>query len=129
MSMDAVKAGATAPAKAKRDHEALLQRQALDWIEVATIPPGAILVMRVPNEKFIHPGTKREDVTEEQMATMQACHDVLGILIQSLGVAGVRVGGAAILAADMKLEDLPPPNAQKIHLPRPGIILPPGTKV
>jgi hypothetical protein len=133
MSMDAVKASAS---DKKREHEARLQRQILDWVEVVKPVRGDILVLRVPDEKFIHPGTKREDVTEEQEVTMQVCHQVLGTLIQSVQQAGVLPGGAAILAESMKLEDLPPPwekhpdtETHAIEVPRSRILLPPGTKI
>lgn len=126
----------TSSPKALRDHEARLQRQALDWIEVVKPTRGDILVLRVPNEKFIHPGTKREDATEAQIATMEACHAVLRTVIESLAAVGVQAGGAAILAEEMTLEDLPPPwekhpDAEQASIPvaRSKILLPPGTKI
>lgn len=120
----------------KREHEAALQRQMLDWITVVKPQRGDILVMRVPAEKFIHPGTKVEDTTEDQRATMEACHKVLGEVLQNVGQSGILLGGAAILADEMKLEDLPPPwekhpDAEEAAIPvaRSRILLPPGTKI
>jgi hypothetical protein len=113
----------------KREHEAKLQRQILDWISVVKPQRGHILVLRVPDDKFIHPGTAPEDMTDEQKATMQACHDVMTTLVQNLQVIGTHIGGACILAESMRLEDLPLPNQSPIVTPTPGIILPPGTKI
>ncbi len=117
--------------QAKAEHEAKLQRQILDWIEVQQPKDGNVLVLRVPDDRFIQPGTKAEDITDEQRATMEACHQVLRTVLTDLGRAGVRMGGAAILAESMKLEDLPPPPQMqgRIHAARSPILLPPGTKV
>lgn len=134
MSQGAVKAtAAERKAQQRREdqaHQAKLQRQALDWLEVVKPKRGEILVLRVPDDKFVYPGTKAEDVTPEQDATMRACHEVLGIVIQSALAAGVKPGGAAILGESMSLESLPPPPAPpSIPVARPKILLPPGTKV
>jgi hypothetical protein len=129
MSMDAVKASA---AEKKREHEAKLQRQILDWIEVVKPERGNILVLRVPEDKFIHPGQKLDDTTAEQRATMEAVHQVLRVVIDDLARSGVRMGGAAVLSETMKLEDLPPPPPEvreQIQQARSRILLPPGTKI
>lgn len=120
----------------QQQHEAKMQRQVLDWIQVVQPKRGDILVLRVPDDQFVKPGTAPEDVTDEQKALMQTCHDVLGVLIEQVQRAGVLPGGAAILAESMKLEDLPPPwerhpdaHEPSIPVARAGIVLPPGTKV
>jgi len=120
----------------EREHEAKMQRQVLDWIQVVQPKRGDILVLRVPDEKFIHPGTDPEDVTEEQQALMATCHQVLGTLIDNVQRSGVLPGGAAILADSMTLEDLPPPWEKHpdsveptIPVARSRILLPPGTKI
>jgi hypothetical protein len=120
----------------KREHEAKLQRQILDWIEVVRPARGDILVLRVPNEKFVHPGTAPEDITDEQRSTMESCHQVLGVLLQNIQQCGILPGGAAIIAESMKLEDLPPPwerhpdaREETIQTVRSRILLPPGTKI
>ena len=132
MSMDAVKT----ERQREREHEAKMQRQILDWIQVVQPKRGDILVMRVPDERFVHPGTPREDVTDEQKSLMETCHGVLGTLIQSVGQGGILLGGAAIIAESMTLEDLPPPwekhpDAEEPTIPvaRSRILLPPGTKI
>jgi len=117
---------------AEREHEAKLQRQILDWIEVVKPERGHILVMRVPDDRFIWPGTPIEDASAAQMQTMQACHKVLAILIDDLNRSGTRMGGAAVIADGMKLEDLPPPPPEireQIAQARSRILLPPGTKI
>jgi hypothetical protein len=114
--------------KAAREHEMKLQRQMLDWIEVVRPQRGDILVMRVPDEQFIHPGTPRADVSEEQEATMETCHRVISEVIENVSRVGIQLGGAAIMAESMRLEDLPPPQPP-IPVVKPRILLPPGTQV
>jgi len=121
--MDAVKASAS---ERKREHEAKLQRQILDWIEVHQVKPDSILVLRVPEDKFIYPGA--EEWTPEQEQVMRACHQVITTLVGEI-TKRVRLGGAAILSESMKLEDLPPPVTPSIPVARSQIVLPPGTVV
>lgn len=120
----------------ERDHESKLQRQILDWIETVQPKRGDILVLRVPDEQFVHPGTKPEDVTDEQKSVMETCHQVLGTLLQNMQMCGILAGGAAIIGDSMSLEDLPPPwekhpDAEEPTIPvaRSRILLPPGTKI
>lgn len=122
--------------KAKADHEAKLQRQILDWIEVAQPKPGSVLVLRVPDDKFIWPGTPEEETTEENREIMLACQQLLSVIGRGLTQTGVPIAGAAVLAESMKLEDLPPPWKQHPEMVKPGVVvpkkqilLPPGTKV
>lgn len=122
--------------KAKADHEAKLQRQILDWIEVAQPKPGNVLVLRVPDDKFIWPGTPEEETTEEQREIMQACQQVLGVIGRGLSMTGTPIAGGAVIAESMKLEDLPAPWEQHPEMVPPGVVvakkqilLPPGTKV
>lgn len=129
MSNDAVKANAT---QRKQEHEAKLQRQILDWIEVKKPQRGNVLVMRVPDEKFAPPGTPLEDIPAETKDLMAFCHSVLRALLSDLGRAGVLMGGAAVLSESMSIEDIPPPPPEvreQIAVAQSRIVLPPGTKI
>jgi hypothetical protein len=64
----------------------------LDWIEVVRPQRGDILVMRVPDDKFVHPGTAREDITDEQHETMTTCHRVIGEVINNVARMGIQLG-------------------------------------
>jgi len=125
MSQGAVRQSAS---ERKLEHEAKLQRQILDWITVVQPKRGDVLVVRVPDEHFIYPGTAMEDVSSGQRETMEACHKLMGLLVASIQNAGIPIGGAAIMAEGMTLESLPPPEPP-IPVVSPRILLPPGTKV
>lgn len=136
MSLDAVKATSAERLRLKRAHEAKLQRQILDWIEIVRPKSGNVLVLRVPDDKFIWPGTAEEDTTEEQREVMQACQQVLSVIGKGLAQTGTQIAGGAVLTESMKLEDLPPPWEQHPEMVGPGVVvpkkqilLPPGTKV
>ncbi len=142
MSTGAVKASAAqrkeVEAERQRQHEAEMTRMILDWITVTRPKRGDVIVLTVPKESFVWPGTAAEDVTEEQSAMMEACHKVLGELLEAVHRSGVLPGGAAILGEGMTLSDLPPPwekhpdaREPSEHLVVPGksILLPPGTKI
>ncbi len=109
--------------KAKADHEAKLQRQILDWIEVAQPKPGSVLVLRVPDDKFIWPGTPEEETTEENREIMLACQQLLSVIGRGLTQTGVPIAGAAVLAESMKLEDLPAPWEQHPEMVKPGVVV------
>jgi len=134
--MDAVKASAADRQKAQHAHEARLQRQVLDWVQVVQPKRGDILCLRVPDEFFVYPGTDPEDITDEQRSMMETCHQVLGTLMQGVGMSGVQLGGAAIIGEQMSLEDLPPPwekhpdaREDGLAVAKSKLLLPPGTRL
>jgi hypothetical protein len=127
MSMDAVKASA---ADKRAQHEAKLQRQMLDWIEVVKPQRGNILVLRLPEDRFLTPGTPPEEATPEKVGSMNAGMRMLQTLADNLDTLGVRVAGAVILGEGMTLEAMMPPPAPGQETRRQsGLVLPPGTRV
>ena len=131
------KALSVAERQAEREHELAMTKMLLDRLAVVTPKRGDILTMTVPAEHFIYPGTKPEDMTEEQKVWMEQCHTVLQTLISDLTKQGILLGGAAILGEGMTLADLPPPwekhpdarePLEKLLTPGKRIYLPPGTK-
>lgn len=119
--------------KTLKNEDAKLQRRVLDWIETVKPVAGDILVLRVPSELWVKPGTAAEDVTPEQESTMREAHHVLGTVLANVRNNGIQLAGAAILSEDMTLEDLPPPpgwaKQPTIQVPQSRILLPPGTKI
>lgn len=108
--------------------EAKLQRQMLDWMEVYSPKAGDILVVRMPEDRFIYPGTPPEEIPDEKIQVMNALRSLIEAMLQNLKAQGIEMAGACILADGMRLEDLPPP-AQQVHRPDTRILLPPGTKL
>jgi len=131
------KALAVAERQAEREHELAMTKMLLDRLATVTPKRGDIITMTVPAEHFIYPGTKPEDMTEEQKVWMEQCHTVLQTVLDNLMKQGILPGGAAILGEGMRLENLPPPwekhpdarePTEKIVTPGKRIYLPPGTK-
>lgn len=127
MSQGAVKASA---AERKQEHEAKMQRQILDWIEVVRPERGNVLVMRVPDDQFPPLGTRPEDLTDEQRELMETCHKVLMEVIRGLAQDGRPMAGAAIMGESMRLEaqPAPPRPGEPVRSPA-GLVLPPGTRI
>jgi hypothetical protein len=131
VSTEGAKASA---AERQQAHEAAMQRQVLDWVEVVRPERGDILCLRVPNQFFVYPGTDLESITDEQRSMMETCHSVLGTLIEAVARTGIQPGGAAVIGEDMTLENLPPPWEKhpdakpKVEVPS-RLLLPPGTKI
>lgn len=128
-----------AEAERQRAHETGAdQVLVLDWITTVSPKRGDILVLTVPQEFFVYPGTQPEDISAGQQEMMETAHRVLGQLIEGVRSVGVIVGGAAILGEGMTLADLPPPwekhpdakdPSEKLAVARSRIVLPPGTKI
>jgi hypothetical protein len=129
-----LRAAAEEAKEKQRAHEERMTKMILDWVATVTPKRGDIVVLTVPTEYFVWPGTDPEDVTEEQSEMMETCHKVLGTLLQGVMQQGILPGGAAILGEGMSLSDLPPPwekhpdARSPIAIPNSRIVLPPGTK-
>lgn len=130
------RAAAAAERDAEREHELAITKLILDRVATLTAKRGDIIVLTVPADKFIYPGTKPEDMDDERKAWMEQCHAVLNTLCNNLVQQGILPGGACILGEGMTLKDLPPPwekhpDSEESKIERPGsrLLLPPGTRI
>ena len=132
------RAAAATEREREREHELAMTKLLLDRTTTLTATRGDIVVLTVPRELFVYPGTKPEDVTEAQSQMMEAAHSVLRTICDGLIRQGILPGGAAILGEGMTLTDIPPPwekhpdaieEPSKIVKPGTRLYLPPGAKI
>ena len=107
-----------------------MTRQILSWISVVQPQTGNVLVVRVPDDVYVAPGTPDEQVTDEQKAVYEQIRVIFKTLVEGLQANGIQPAGGVVITEKMTLEDVAPPPRPGQEMRRPsGLVLPPGTRV